>query len=48
MPARETRAAAREEKRERLPAQLEQMKYALPHNAKYDWLMREALTTNCQ
>ena len=39
-----TRAAAQEEK-QRLLTQLEQMKYTLASQCKYNWLMHESLTT---
>ena len=39
-----TRAAAQEEKTE-TAHKLEEMKYTLASQCKYDWLMREALTT---
>ena len=43
--SREEQGRQPKKKKERLLTQLEQMKYALASQRKYDWLMREALTT---
>ena len=42
----EGRGQQPKKKKQRLLTHLEQMKYALASQRKYDWLMREALTTN--
>ena len=43
--SRKERGRQPKKKKHRLLTQLEQMKYTLASQCKYDWLMREALTT---